>query len=143
VSDRYSRILGFFPRKIHLGRVGIVALGLLLVLIAVSFMYATASAWKLQKSAELSCGILPSDSPRSYIQYNVKDQATESYFRGSVFISLAEATGAAQAEVRTTAGHMYGDTVTHVDFFHDDQNKTFWMRKESDEIPFVRVSGKV
>jgi hypothetical protein len=131
-----SRVRLFRPRW-----VAIVLSFLGLFLIAGAFLYATLSAWNTEQSAGLSCGYLPTDAPHSYIQYSIKEQAVEPYFRGSVFINLGELSSPTQADLLTTAAPTYGSTGTHVDFFSDDRNKTFWMRKESDEIPLVRKSG--
>ena len=128
-------------RSIHPKWIAIVLFGLVIVLIAIGFVYATTSAWRAQESAGLSCGSLSVDAPHTYIQYSIKDQAVEPYFQGSIFINLGEASTPLQADVVTTAGRTYANTVTHVEFFRDEQNKTFWMRKESSEVPFVRTSG--
>ncbi|MCU1301514.1 MAG: hypothetical protein JWQ87_1798 [Candidatus Sulfotelmatobacter sp.] len=124
-----------------LRRIGVALFGVLLISILVWFVYAAALAWRFQGEAALSCGSLPSDSPHSYIQYSIKEQAAEPYFRGSFFINLGEVTSPAKAQVQITAGHSYGDSLAHIDFINDEQNKTFRMQKESDEIPFVRTSG--
>jgi hypothetical protein len=80
--------------------------------------------------------------PLSYIQYNIKGQTPEPYFQGGFFISLGDVpSGPAQADVVTTGGRYYGSTTTHVELFRDEQSKTFWMRKEADNVPFVRQSG--
>lgn len=121
--------------------IGIGLFSALIIVIVLSFFSATISAWRAQERPSLSCGTLPTDTPHSYIQYGIKDQAVEPYFKGNLFINLGEASGPSQAEITTTAAPLYGSTVTHVELFHDEQNKTFWMRKESEEIPLVRKSG--
>lgn len=123
-------------------RMAITLFAALMVSVLAYFGYETYTAWSAEEKTGLLCGALPIDPPHSYIQYSLKEQAVEPYFRGTIFISLGEAsTAATQAELTTTAGGKYGNTVTHVEFFPDEQNKTFWMRKESEEVPFVRTSG--
>jgi len=119
--------------------------GSLIVSIGLWFVRATLSAWNAQTSAGVSCAAgvkFDPNQPFSYIQYNVKEQATEPYFRGGVFISLGSVlTGPLQDEVSIGGGGNYATTVTHAEFVRDEPAKTFWMKKESEEIPFVRTSG--
>lgn len=123
--------------------VWILFLAVVIVSIGVWFIYATVSAWKVQTLAKVSCSfIVNQDVPFSYIQYNIKDQMTEPYFQGSIFINLGDIpTGPLRVEVLTTAEENYGNTTTSAEFFRDEPNQQFWMRKESQEVPFYRVSG--
>jgi hypothetical protein len=130
-------------RRISVRWTGILAFAFVLVLIGVWFVYATVSAWNVQTSAGVNCAT-PFDPthPLAYIQYSIKDQDVEPYFRGSIFISLGDvSTGPLEADVLTTGGGKYGTTSTHVEFRRDEQSKTFWMTKEAENIAFVRESG--
>jgi len=127
-------------KVIRLKRVGIALFSILIVGIAAYFVYAMTSAWKAQEPTAIVCGFLPSNPPLSYIQYNVKDQAVEPFFHGTIFVNLGYGPGPSQAELITTAAPLYANTSTHVEFFKDELAKSFWMRKESDEVPLVRTS---
>jgi hypothetical protein len=116
---------------------------IVIISIGAWFIYATISAWEAQTSAKVSCSFsLNQKLPFSYIQYNIKDQAVEPYFKGSIFINLGDIqTGPQRVEVQTTGEAPYGNSITHADFFRDEPNKQFWMRKESEEAPFYRTAG--
>jgi hypothetical protein len=107
------------------------------------FIRATLAAWETQTSARTSCPMTVGVGPFSYVQFDIKEQhPTEPYFSGSFFVNLGDVpSGPAQMEVDTTGGGKYGTSVKHVQLFRDDPAKTFWMTKESDEIPLVRSSG--
>jgi hypothetical protein len=124
--------------------VGIFFFAVVIVLIFIWFSKATFSAWRVQTSSRVSCAfnMNPTPAQHSYIQYNVKDQATEPYFHGSFFINFGNIqTGEKRLEVVTTGGGNYADTSTIADFFRNEQAKSFWMTRESDEVPFYRNSG--
>ena len=118
-------------------------LGFIIIVTGAWFVRAFVSAWRVQPSAGLGCEMtFDRTQPLSYIQYNIKGQTPEPYFQGGFFISLGDVpSGPAQADVVTTGGRYYGSTTTHVELFRDEQSKTFWMRKEADNVPFVRQSG--
>ena len=122
---------------------GILFLVVVILSTGIWFVYATTSAWEVQTSARVSCSFAVNQNLAfSYIQYNIKDQATEPYFLGSIFINLGDAPpDPARLEVRTSGERNYGDTTTIVEIFRDEQNKQSWMRKESGEVPFYRLSG--
>jgi hypothetical protein len=138
-----QRLVAHIPVR-AVGRwLGIFVFALVIVSLGGWFIRATLSAWNVEHEGKVSCGFdLDRNSPFSYIQYNVKDQAIEPYFQGSIFINLGDIlSGPSQVELVTTAKGNYGNTDTHVEFFRDEANKQFWMRKESTEVPFYRASG--
>jgi hypothetical protein len=104
---------------------GILFSAAIIVSIGVWFIYATVLAWEVQTSAKVSCSFsVKHDSPFSYIQYNIKDQAIEPYFRGSLFINLGDIpSGPPRVEVLTTGRGDYGNTATISEFFRDEPNK--------------------
>jgi hypothetical protein len=130
--------------SIAFGRwVAILFFAFAIISVGVWFTYTTVSAWDAKTSAKVSCS-MPVDPqvPFSYIQYNIKDQAIEPFFRGSFFINLGNHPNAPRrVDVRTTGGRTYANTTTTAEFVRDEENQQFWMRKESDEVIFVRMSG--
>jgi len=81
---RMGKKLRALRQKISLRLAGILVLGFFLVSVATGFVYALVSTWEDEGSPPLSCGSLPTNSPHSYIQYSIKDQAAEPYFHGAV-----------------------------------------------------------
>jgi hypothetical protein len=50
-------------------------------------------------------------------------------------------TGPEQASVFMSGGRGLAPQVYNVEFFRDEPNKVYWMKKASDEVPFIRESG--
>jgi hypothetical protein len=118
---------------------------LFFTVVAGCFVYATVSAWKIAGSARVGCSytVNPDVMAASYLQYNIKDQAIEPLFNGSLFISLGDVPSGPARVVVTTSGKkgIYGDTITVADFYHDEVANTIWMKAESTPVSFYRKSG--
>jgi len=106
------------------------------------FLTAMLYAWNAQLKATSVCPLaLGHDEQLSYIQYDVNDQGSDLYFRSHLFISLGSVpTGPSRVEVLTSDGKSAATSV-FADLFRDEPNRTFWMRKPSDEVPLFRESG--
>jgi hypothetical protein len=112
---RLSTVWSTVRRVLSLRRLGLVALGIAILALAVLFVRASVSAWHLQNSASLTCAT-PFDpkQPLSYVQYGVTEQTAESYFRGSLFVSLGDVpNGPSQADVVTTGGATSTGALAH------------------------------
>lgn len=134
---------GVSIRFIIVRRAAIISSAVAIFLLFVGFLFSAISAWRAQASSSVSCDFVSNqNSPFSYIQYNIRDQAIEPYFRGSFFIHLGDIpTGPPSVAVLTSAEGTYGNWNTVAALFRDESNKAFWMMKESSEVPFYRLSG--
>jgi hypothetical protein len=125
---------------------GIVLFAAVIITGGVCFIWDTYSAWATQTSARVSCSLVVNpNAPFSYVQYNIKDQAIEPFFRGSVFVSLGDVpTGPSRVDIVTSGARGYGNQTIIVTLHRDEAATSFWMTRESleaQDVAFYRTSG--